>query len=53
MEEENPVDFLELKGTKVNKLGNLVNKYGNIIGRLVEGDLKQFINKRVDENGNI
>jgi len=53
VEEEKPVDFSELKGCKVNKLGNLVNKHGDIIGRLVEGDAKQLIGKRADEDGNI
>ncbi|KAJ4854740.1 uncharacterized protein T069G_10298 [Trichoderma breve] len=52
-EGEEKIDFSELKGTKVNKAGNLVNKQGDIIGRLVEGDPKQLIGKRADENGNI
>lgn len=52
-EEGEKIDFSELKGTKVNKAGNLVNKQGDIIGRLVEGDPKQLIGKRADENGNI
>ncbi|KAL6694190.1 hypothetical protein J3F84DRAFT_400658 [Trichoderma pleuroticola] len=51
--EEEELDFSELKGTKVNKAGNLVNKDGDIIGRLVEGDAKQLIGKRADEDGNI
>ncbi|KKO99431.1 hypothetical protein THAR02_08459 [Trichoderma harzianum] len=52
-EEGEKIDFSELKGTKVNKAGNLVNKQGDIIGRLVEGDPKQLIGKRADENGQI
>jgi hypothetical protein len=52
-EEEEPLDYSELKGTKVNKAGNLVNKDGDIIGRLVEGDAKQLIGKKADEEGNI
>ncbi|KAM6485720.1 hypothetical protein HDV62DRAFT_259110 [Trichoderma sp. SZMC 28011] len=52
-EEAEKIDFSELKGTKVNKAGNLVNKQGDIIGRLVEGDPKQLIGKRADENGQI
>ncbi|KAL7955039.1 hypothetical protein V8C34DRAFT_327685 [Trichoderma compactum] len=52
-EEGEKIDFSELKGTKVNKAGNLVNKQGDIIGRLVDGDPKQLIGKRADENGNI
>ncbi|KAL6872749.1 hypothetical protein J3F83DRAFT_759867 [Trichoderma novae-zelandiae] len=53
LEEEKKVDFSELKGCKVNKAGNLVNKNGDIIGRLIEGDPKQLIGKRADDEGRI
>ncbi|KAL7788616.1 hypothetical protein V8C37DRAFT_411572 [Trichoderma ceciliae] len=52
-EEEEPLDYSELKETKVNKAGFLVNKNGDIIGRLVEGEVKQLIGKKADEEGNI
>ncbi|KFA51416.1 hypothetical protein S40293_03201 [Stachybotrys chartarum IBT 40293] len=47
------LDFSILKGTKVNKAGNLVNQNGDIIGRVVEGDAKKLLGKRSDENGDI
>ncbi|PHH71062.1 hypothetical protein CDD80_5547 [Ophiocordyceps camponoti-rufipedis] len=52
-EEEAQLDYSVLKGTKVNKSGNLVNDDGEIIGRLVEGDAKQLIGRRADEEGYI
>ncbi|KAM0246883.1 hypothetical protein ACHAQJ_010064 [Trichoderma viride] len=52
-EEEEELDYSELKDTKVNKAGNLVNKQGDIVGRLIEGDAKQLIGKKADEEGNI
>ncbi|GJN68423.1 hypothetical protein PLICBS_002466 [Purpureocillium lilacinum] len=51
--EEAPIDFSVLKGTKVNKAGNLVNDRGDIIGRLSEGDAKKLQGKTADEEGNI
>ncbi|KAG8427545.1 hypothetical protein J3459_006574 [Metarhizium acridum] len=50
---EKPLDFTVLKGTKVNKVGNLVNDKGDIIGRLVDGDPKQLIGRAADEEGQI
>ncbi|KAF9771337.1 hypothetical protein IL306_011019, partial [Fusarium sp. DS 682] len=42
-----------LKGTKVNKVGKLVDSNGTILGKVVEGDLKELVGKRSDENGDI
>ena len=54
VEATQPIDFSVLKGTTVNKAGNLVNKDGDIIGRLAEGsDAKKLVGKTVDEEGNI
>ncbi|KHN98416.1 LEA domain containing protein [Metarhizium album ARSEF 1941] len=50
---EKALDFSVLKGTKVNKAGNLVNEHGDIIGRLVDGDAKKLIGKTADEKGQI
>ncbi|QLI71326.1 uncharacterized protein G6M90_00g070840 [Metarhizium brunneum] len=50
---EKPLDFTVLKGTKVNKAGNLVNDNGDIIGRLVDGDPKQLMGRTADEEGQI
>jgi hypothetical protein len=46
-------DYSVLKGTKVNKAGKLVDTNGNVIGKVVEGELKELIGKRCDENGDI
>lgn len=49
-----PIDFSVLKGTMVNKAGNLVDKDGNIIGRLAEdSEAKKLVGKTVDEEGKI
>ncbi|KAJ4248686.1 hypothetical protein NW762_012524 [Fusarium torreyae] len=42
-----------LKGTKVNKVGKLVDANGTVLGKVVEGDLKELVGKRADENGDI
>ncbi|KAM0548100.1 hypothetical protein ACHAPJ_010020, partial [Fusarium lateritium] len=42
-----------LKGTKVNKSGKLVDANGTVLGKVVEGDLKELLGKRADENGDI
>ncbi|KAM0193002.1 hypothetical protein ACHAPI_007951 [Fusarium lateritium] len=42
-----------LKGTKVNKVGKLVDANGTVVGKVVEGDLKELLGKRADENGDI
>ncbi|EWZ29164.1 hypothetical protein FOZG_17250 [Fusarium oxysporum Fo47] len=46
-------DYSILKGTKVNKIGNLVGSNGTVLGKVVEGDLKELLGKRSDENGDI
>ncbi|GAO16796.1 hypothetical protein UVI_02053370 [Ustilaginoidea virens] len=48
-----PLDLGVLKGTTVNKAGNLVDKKGDIIGRLVEGDAKQLVGTSADDQGRI
>lgn len=52
-EQEKPLDYSILKGSKVNKTGNLVDKNGDVVGRVIEGDIKQLLGKRCDENGDI
>ncbi|KAF4958065.1 hypothetical protein FGADI_2695 [Fusarium gaditjirri] len=42
-----------LKGTKVNKVGKLVDANGTVVGKVVEGELKELVGKRADENGDI
>ncbi|KAM0351620.1 hypothetical protein ACHAPU_002630 [Fusarium lateritium] len=46
-------DRSSLKGAKVNKVGKLVDSNGNVVGKVVEGDLKELLGKRADENGDI
>ncbi|KAM5385300.1 hypothetical protein ACJZ2D_001261 [Fusarium nematophilum] len=46
-------DYSVLKGTKVNKTGKLVNTNGDVLGKVIEGELKELIGKRADENGDI
>ncbi|KAG8353102.1 hypothetical protein FVEN_g8778 [Fusarium venenatum] len=46
-------DRSALKGSKVNKVGKLVDSNGNVVGKVVEGDLKELLGKRSDENGDI
>ncbi|KAI3572577.1 hypothetical protein IWW34DRAFT_891219 [Fusarium oxysporum f. sp. albedinis] len=46
-------DYSILKGTKVNKAGKLVDSNGTVLGKVVEGDLKELLGKRSDENGDI
>ncbi|KAF9773356.1 hypothetical protein IL306_008856 [Fusarium sp. DS 682] len=46
-------DYSILKGTKVNKVGKLVGSSGTVLGKVVEGDLKELLGKRSDENGDI
>ncbi|KJZ78418.1 hypothetical protein HIM_02456 [Hirsutella minnesotensis 3608] len=52
-EEKELIDYTVLKGTKVNKAGNLVDKSGDIMGRLIEGDAKQLLGMTCDKEGNI
>ncbi|KAH7494498.1 hypothetical protein FOMA001_g227 [Fusarium oxysporum f. sp. matthiolae] len=42
-----------LKGSKVNKVGKLVDANGTVVGKVVEGELKELVGKRADENGDI
>ncbi|EWZ28162.1 hypothetical protein FOZG_18126 [Fusarium oxysporum Fo47] len=46
-------DYSILKGTKVNKVGKLVGSNGTVLGKVIEGDLKELLGKRSDENGDI
>uniref|UniRef100_A0A8H7K5Q0 DUF6987 domain-containing protein n=1 Tax=Bionectria ochroleuca TaxID=29856 RepID=A0A8H7K5Q0_BIOOC len=52
-EEAEKLDYTILKGAKVNKVGNLVNDKGEMVGRVIEGNVKQLLGKRADEEGNI
>jgi hypothetical protein len=52
-EEEVPVDLSALAGCTVNKAGNIVDANGNIVGRVVDGDLKNMIGRKVDGQGQI
>lgn len=52
-EEAEKLDYTILKGAKVNKVGNLVNDEGEMVGRVIEGNVKQLLGKRADEEGNI
>ncbi|EHK50219.1 hypothetical protein TRIATDRAFT_20726, partial [Trichoderma atroviride IMI 206040] len=52
-EEEEPINFSDLEGCKVNKAGKLVNKDGDVLGVLLEGDPKQLIGMKADGEGNI
>ncbi|CAH0035834.1 unnamed protein product [Clonostachys rhizophaga] len=52
-EEAEKLDYTILKGAKVNKVGNLVNDKGEMVGRVIEGNVKQLLGKKADEEGNI
>ncbi|KAK3675636.1 hypothetical protein LTR78_004277 [Recurvomyces mirabilis] len=52
-EEQADVDLSALAGTSVNKHGNAVDGNGKIIGRVVEGDVKTMVGKKVDGQGQI
>ena len=49
-EAEEPLDLTVLKDGVCNKGGNIVVD-GRVVGRIVEGKLKDMINRRCDENG--
>jgi hypothetical protein len=51
--EEAKIDLSELKGLTVNKAGNIIGPQGVPIGRLVEGNLKELVGRRVDGEGQI
>ncbi|KAK4233660.1 hypothetical protein C8A03DRAFT_38622 [Achaetomium macrosporum] len=51
--EEPKLDYSILKNGTVNKGGNVVSEDGEVIGRVVEGNIKDLVGKGVDENGNI
>ncbi|KAM5357222.1 hypothetical protein ACJZ2D_016488 [Fusarium nematophilum] len=48
-----PLDFSILKGTTVDKEGNLVNEEGNLIGRAIKGEVKKLIGMKCDDQGTI
>ncbi|KAF1354921.1 hypothetical protein BDV97DRAFT_366136 [Delphinella strobiligena] len=52
-EEQTPEDLSALAGCTVNKAGNVVDSSGTIMGRVVEGDPKSMIGKKVDGQGQI
>ncbi|CAG9956753.1 unnamed protein product, partial [Clonostachys rosea f. rosea IK726] len=47
------LDFTILKDAKVNKAGNLVDDKGDMVGRVIEGNVKQLLGKKSDDEGNI
>ncbi|KAH8714602.1 hypothetical protein BGZ61DRAFT_531210 [Ilyonectria robusta] len=49
--DEHKLDFAALEGCVVNKGGNLINDKGELIGRVVEGEVKQLIGKKADADG--
>ncbi|KXL46047.1 hypothetical protein M433DRAFT_154607 [Acidomyces richmondensis BFW] len=51
--EEEPTDLSALAGCTINKNGNAVDGNGQIIGRVVEGEVKSLIGKKVDGQGQI
>ncbi|KAF2482572.1 hypothetical protein BDY17DRAFT_252186 [Neohortaea acidophila] len=51
--DEEEVDRSALAGCRVNKNGNAVDFGGQIIGRVVEGDVKNLIGKKVDGQGQV
>ncbi|KAK7219305.1 hypothetical protein V2G26_007308 [Clonostachys chloroleuca] len=52
-DEGEKLDYSLLKDAKVNKVGNLVNSDGNVVGRVVQGIIKQLQGRQSDEEGNI
>ncbi|KAK3709259.1 hypothetical protein LTR37_010997 [Vermiconidia calcicola] len=52
-EEQEAVDMSALAGCRINKNGNAVDFSGQIIGRVVDGDVKTMIGKKVDGQGQI
>ncbi|KAJ2891591.1 putative late embryogenesis abundant protein [Zalerion maritima] len=52
-EEKASIDFSDLVGCKINKLGNVVGEEGNVIGRITSGNPKLLIGRRVAEDGKI
>jgi len=51
--EEEEVDLSALAGTTINKAGNAVDGNGQILGRIVEGDAKTLVGKKVDGQGQV
>jgi len=51
--EEEAADLSALAGCTINKNGNAVDGNGQIIGRVVEGEVKSLIGKKVDGEGQI
>ncbi|PKS12455.1 hypothetical protein jhhlp_000661 [Lomentospora prolificans] len=51
--EPEQIDFSILKDAKVNKAGNLIDDSGRIVGHIVEGNIKDLIGRKADENGEI
>lgn len=52
-EPEPEVDRSILAGKRVNKAGNVVDGAGVIFGRVVEGDVKNMVNRMCNKNGEI
>jgi len=52
-EEPGEIDLSRLDGTTINKAGYAVDGSGQVIGRVVEGDQKVMVGKKVDGKGQI
>ncbi|SPO03564.1 related to MDN1 Midasin, pseudo-hexameric assembly of AAA protomers, associated with 60S pre-ribosomes (large subunit precursor) [Cephalotrichum gorgonifer] len=50
---ETLLDYSVLKNCQINKLGNVVNPDNHIVGRIVEGNPKDLLDRKPDENGDI
>ncbi|KAL2109783.1 hypothetical protein VUR80DRAFT_2017 [Thermomyces stellatus] len=46
-------DYSVLKDCKINKAGNIVDDNGRVVGRVVEGKVKDLVDRKPDENGDI
>jgi len=46
-------DLSILKGLTLNKIGNVVDSEGVLVGKLVEGDPKKLVGKKVDDKGQV
>jgi len=51
-EPEGP-DYSVLADKKINKAGNVVDDSGRVVGRVIQGVLKNMIGRRCDKNGDV
>lgn len=52
-EQEDTPDYSVLKDCKINKAGNIVDANGRVVGRVVEGKVKDLVGRKADKNGDI